>query len=56
MAHYIILFLCVGGILGWGLFSFTLVQLICNRQQELTIINEIQEDLKIVKQEIKNLK
>ena len=52
----ILVFLIVGGIIGWGLFSFTFIQLICNRQKEIKIINEIQEDLKIVKQEVKNLK
>lgn len=57
MAHYLILaFLITGGIIGWGLFAFTLSQLICNRQKEIQMINEIQEDLKIVRHEIKNLK
>ena len=57
MAHYLILaFLITGGIIGWGLFAFTLSQLICNRQKEIQMINEIQEDLKIVRQEVKSLK
>ena len=57
MAHSLILaFLIVGGFIGWSLFAVTLAQLICNRQKEITMINEIQEDLKIVRDEIKNLK
>jgi hypothetical protein len=57
MAQNLILaFLIVGGITGWILFAFTLIQLICNRSKEINIINEIQEDLKIVRHEIKNLK
>jgi hypothetical protein len=57
MAQNLILaFLITGGIIGWGLFAFALAQLISNRQKEITMINEIQEDLKIVRQEIKNLK
>ena len=57
MAQNLILtFLIVGGIVGWILFAVTLIQLICNRSKEINIINEIQEDLKIVRQEIKNLK
>ena len=57
MAHKLILaFLITGGIIGWGLFAFTLAQLISNREKEITMINGIQEDLKIVRQEIKNLK
>ena len=57
MAQNLILaFLIVGSIIGWGLFVVTLAHLICNRQKEIIIINEIQEDLKIVRQEIKNLK
>ena len=57
MAQNLILtFLIVGGITGWILFAFMLTQLLCNRSKEIKIINEIQEDLKIVRQEIKNLK
>ena len=57
MAHKLILaFLITGGIIGWGLFAFTFIQLICNRQKEIQMIDEIREDLKIVRQEIKNLK
>jgi hypothetical protein len=57
MAQNLILaFLIVGGIIGWILFAVTLIQLICNRSKEINIINEIQEDLKIVRHEIKNLK
>jgi hypothetical protein len=57
MAQNLILaFLIIGGIVGWILFAVTLIQLICNRSKEINIINEIQEDLKIVRQEIKNLK
>ena len=57
MAHKLILALLVtGGIIGWSLFAFTIAQLVCNRQREIKMIDEIQEDLKIVRQEIKNLK
>ena len=57
MAQQLILaFLIVGGIIGWSLFAFTFAQLICSRQTEIKIINEIQEDLKIVRQEVDNLK
>jgi hypothetical protein len=52
----ILVFLIVGGFIGWSLFAFTVVQLVCNRQKEIEIINEIKEQLKIVKQEVKNLK
>jgi hypothetical protein len=54
--HLILAFLIVGGIIGWGLFSYTLVQLICNRQTEIEMINEIKKELKIVREEVKNLK
>jgi hypothetical protein len=57
MAHNIILaFLIVGGFVGWSLFAVTLAQLICSRQAEIKMINEIQEDLKIVRDEINKLK
>jgi hypothetical protein len=57
MAHNIILaFLIVGGFIGWSLFAVTLVQLIYSRRAEIKMINEIQEDLKIVRDEINKLK
>ena len=57
MVEYLLLvFLFAGGFIGWSLFAVTLAQLLCNRQAEIKMINEIQEDLKIVRQEIKNLK
>ena len=57
MVEYLLLvFLFVGGFIGWSLFAVTLAQLLCNRRAEIKMINEIQEDLKIVRQEIKNLK
>ena len=57
MAQNLILaFLIVGGIVGWILFAVMLIQLICNRSKEIKIINEIQEDLKIVRDEINKLK
>ena len=49
-------FLIAGGFIGWSLFAFTLAQLYCNRHAEMKMIDEIKEDLKIVKQEVKNLK
>ena len=57
MANNLILgFLIAGGVIGWSLFAVTLAQLYCNRRAEINMINEIKEDLKIVKQEVKNLK
>ena len=54
--NLILVFLIVGGMVGWMLFAVTLTQLICNRSKEIKIINEIQEDLKIVRDEINKLK
>jgi hypothetical protein len=54
--HLVLAFLIVGGIIGWGLFAFALMHLIRNRQKEITVINEIRADLKIVREEIKKLK
>jgi len=57
MAQNLILaVLIAGGIIGWSLFAVTLAQLYCNRHAEIKMINEIQEDLKIVKEELKTLK
>jgi sensor domain CHASE-containing protein len=54
--NLILAFLIVGGFTGWSLFAIVLVQLFCNRQTEIKIINEIKEELKIVREEVKNLK
>jgi hypothetical protein len=54
--HLVLAFLIVGGIIGWGLFAFALMHLIRSRQKEITVINEIRADLKIVREEIKKLK
>ena len=54
--NLILVFLIVGGMVGWMLFAVTLTQLICNRSKEIKIINEIQEDLKIIRDEINKLK
>lgn len=58
MEFYLLLlsFLFVGGVIGWSLFAYTVVQLIRNRNTEIEMIREIKEELKIVKQEVINLK
>jgi hypothetical protein len=57
MEFYLLLsFLVVGGVIGWCLFAYTVVQLIKHRKVEVVIIDEIKEELKIVKQEINDLK
>jgi hypothetical protein len=54
--NLLLIFLFTGGFIGWSLFGVTLVQLLCNRQSEIKMINSIQEDLKIVREELKKLK
>jgi hypothetical protein len=46
----------IGGIIGWGLFAFTLLQLAVSKNREIKMIEEIKSELKIVKQEIIDLK
>jgi hypothetical protein len=52
----IIICLFLGGFTGWSLFAFSLIETHCSRQKELTMINEISEELKKVKEEIQELK
>lgn len=54
--NLLLIFLFTGGFIGWSLFGVTLAQLLCNRRREIKMITEIQEDLKIVRQEINKLK
>ena len=57
MANTILLiFLVLGGIIGWSLFAYTLAQSISCRQKELTMIKEISEELKKVKEDLNELK
>jgi hypothetical protein len=54
--NLILVVLIAGGFIGWCLFAVTFGHIICSRHEEIKMINEIQTDLKIVKEEIKNLK
>ena len=54
--HLILAFLFIGGFIGWCLFAVAFAHLICNRQKEIKLINEIQADLKILRHEINKLK
>jgi hypothetical protein len=54
--HYQLIVLFVLGFLGWSLFVFTLLHVICDRTREIKMIKEIREDLKIVRQEINSIK
>jgi hypothetical protein len=54
--HIIIICLFLGGLAGWSLFAFSLIETHCNRREELRMIVEISEELKKVKEEIRELK
>jgi len=57
MEFYLLLsLLSVGGVIGWSLFAYTIFKLIKHRKAEVVMIDEIKEELKIVKQEINDLK
>ena len=56
MAHYIIIFLFVGGFIGWTLFAYTLHKFLTSRKFEIEMLDHIIEDLKIVKNEIEEIK
>jgi len=56
MAHYIIIILFIGGFTGWMLFAFTLYRLLFTRKTEITMIDNIMEDIQVIKEEIKELK
>jgi hypothetical protein len=54
--NLILAFLFIGGFTGWCLFAIAFAHLVCNRQAEIKLINEIQADLKILRHEINKLK
>ena len=48
--------LLVGTILGWAFFAFLVLKLMITRKKEINLIEQIKQDLKIVKDEFKKLK
>ena len=54
--HKIILLLFLGGFIGWLLFGLTSLYVLRSNRAQMDMINEISDDLKKVKQEIKELK
>lgn len=54
--NLILVFLIVGGIIGWSLFAIALSRLIHTRQHEINMISDIKQDLVAIKTEIKSLK
>jgi hypothetical protein len=57
MSHsYIILILLIGGVTGWTGLGIMVYYIFNHNIKEIEMIKEIQNDLKIVKEEIKELK
>jgi hypothetical protein len=54
--YLIIIFLFIGGAIGWSLFGIAMTKLVVDRKREIELINDIRESLKIVRQEINKLK
>jgi hypothetical protein len=54
--YLIIIFLFVGGFIGWTLFGIAMTKLVVDRKREIELIGDIRESLKIVKEEIRKLK
>lgn len=53
---FLLLFLVIGGVIGWSLFAYTLAQSLLCRKKELLIIEEISAEFKKVKEDLKELK
>jgi hypothetical protein len=59
MAHdytYLILILFIGGFTGWTLFAVVFNQFLKMKNIQITMIDDIQKDIKYIKSEIKDLK
>jgi len=54
--RYIILILFIGGFIGWSVLGIIVYYVFTRTMKEVNMIKEIQMDLKIVKEEIKELK
>ena len=55
MAHHILIIL-FGGLIGWLLFAWILFTSMKSKSQQLKMIDKIEEDLKIAKEELQKLK
>jgi hypothetical protein len=51
-----LLFFILGIIVVWGIITFGLLKLFCSRHQELKMINDIKEDIKLLKELFKKIK
>ena len=56
MANFIIASLLIGGFIGWTLFAFTFYKFMSARQNEIEILDHVIDEIKIIKEEIKQLK
>jgi hypothetical protein len=56
MEEKLLTVLFIGGFIGWTLFAFTFGKLYFDRKKEIEMIVHLQDELKIVQHEIKNLK
>jgi len=54
--NYIILILLIGGFIGWSVMGIIVYYVFMHNVKEMKIIEEIRQDLQIVKEEIKELK
>jgi O-antigen ligase len=54
--NQIILILLIGGFIGWSVLGIVVYYVFIHTMKEMKMIREIQMDLKIVKEEIKELK
>ena len=56
MEAIIILFLCLGGFVGWGVLTYVICATMKARRKELIMIENISEELKKIKKDIEELK
>ena len=54
--NHIILILLIGGFIGWSVMGIIVYYVFMHNVKEMKMIEEIQQDLQIVKEEIKELK
>lgn len=52
----IFLLILIGGFIGWSLLGYTLFQFLIRRKKEINMINNISEDLKKIKEDVRSLK
>ena len=56
MALNLVLWILAGSLIGWTIIILIMIKIVCQRGQEVSLIEEIKQSLKSIKTEIQSLR